>query len=249
MSQPAVRTEAHDGARPSAARDLLTKSVGIIISPVVTLRGVARDPRSLAMMMSVSTITALSAAMFLSTGVGKLAWLDEAMRQADAFGQPVTDAQYALLARMREYAAYLVIAQDLVGIPLVIMALAGIIKAVFAVVPGADATYKQTLAIVAASTVILTLRQLVVLPLNYARESMTSATNLAVLLPMLPGGSVLTRFLGAIDLFAVWWLLVLASGLATLYRRRARPIAVTLFALYGVVALALSLVLVWVGGA
>lgn len=248
MSQPAVHTEAHEGARPSAARGLLARSVGIIVSPVVTLREVARDPRPAAMMMFVSAITALSTAIFLSTDVGKVAWLDEAMRQADAFGQTVSDAQYALLERMREYAAYLVIVQDLVGIPLVIMALAGIIKAVFAVIPGADATYKQTLAIVAASTVILTLRQLVALPLDYASESMRSATNIAVFLPMLPEGSVLARFLGAIDLFAVWWLSVLSSGLATLYRRRARSIAVTLFALYGVLALALSLVLVLVGG-
>lgn len=194
-------------------------------------------------MMFVSAITALSTAMFLGTDVGKLAWLDEAMRQADAFGQKVSDAQYAQLVRMREYAASLVLVQDLVGIPLVIMAFAGISRAVFVVISGTEATYKQTLAVVAASTVILTLRQLVVLPLDYIRESMASATNVGVLLPMLPDGSFLARLLGTIDLFAVWWLLVLAGGLATLNRRRARPIVVTLLALYLVVALALSLVL------
>lgn len=200
-------------------------------------------------MMFVSAITAISTAIFLGTDVGKLAWLDEAMRQADAFGQRISDAQYVQLTRMRESAAYLVLVQDLVGIPLVMMACAGMIRAVLVVISGTDATYKQTLAVVAASTVILTLRQLVVLPLNYLRESMTSATNVGVLLPMLSGGSFLARLLGMIDLFAVWWLLVLASGLATLYRRRARPIVVTLLALYGVVALALSLVLALVGGA
>lgn len=199
-------------------------------------------------MLFVSAITALSTALFLGTDVGKLAWLDEAMRQADAFGQEVSDAQYAQLARMRKYAAYLVLVQDLVGIPLVIMAFAGISRAVLVVISGTDATYKQTLAVVAASTVILALRQLFVLPLNYIRESMTSATNVGVFLPMLPEGSFLARLFGTIDLFAVWWLLVLASGLATLYRRRARPIVVTLFALYLVVALALSLALALVGG-
>jgi hypothetical protein len=221
----------------------------MVVSPVATLSEVARDPRPLGMMIFVSAITALSTAIFLSTDVGKLAWLDEAMRQAEAFGQTISDAQYAQLKRMKEYAAYLVVVQDLVGIPLVIMALAGMVKGAVAVILGAEATYRQSLAVVAASTVILTLRQLVVLPLDYARESMASATNVAVLLPMLPAGSFLARFLGSIDLFAVWWLLVLAIGLATLYRRRARPIAVTLFALYGVVALALSLILGLGGGA
>lgn len=220
-----------------------------MFSPAVTLREVAHDPRPAGMLAFVSVVTALSAAMFLATDVGKLAWLDEAMRQAQVFGLPVTDGQYAQLERMRDYAAYLVLVQDLVGIPLVILAVAGIVKGVFAVMSSTEATFKQTLGVMIASTVILTFRQLCVLPINYLRESMTSATNLAAFLPMLPPTGFLAGLLGAIDVFVVWWLLVLASGLAALYRRSARSIALTFFVLYGAVALGLALTLMFVGGA
>ena len=69
---------------------------------------------------------------------------------------------------------------------------------------------------------------------------MTSATNLAVLLPMLDEKSFLGRLLGMIDLFIIWWLLVLAIGLAVLYRRRTQPIAIALFGVYAVIALVAS---------
>ena len=40
-----------------------------------------------------------------------------------------------------------------------------------------------------------------------------------------------------IDLFIVWWVIVLAIGLGVLYRRRTQPIAITLFGVYTVIAL------------
>ena len=40
---------------------------------------------------------------------------------------------------------------------------------------------------------------------------------------------VLGRLLGMIDLFMIWWLIVLAMGLGVLYRRRTQPIAMALF--------------------
>ena len=57
---------------------------------------------------------------------------------------------------------------------------------------------------------------------------------------MLPEKSFVANFLSAIDVFAVWWVLVLAMGLAVLYRRRTQPIAITLFLLYGVIAIAIA---------
>ena len=77
---------------------------------------------------------------------------------------------------------------------------------------------------------------------------MTSATNLAVLLPMLPEGSFMAKLAGMIDLFVLWWVFVLAIGLGVLYRRRTQPIAVSLFAVYAVIALAVAAVMSRLGG-
>jgi hypothetical protein len=81
---------------------------------------------------------------------------------------------------------------------------------------------------------------LFVMPLNYARESLSSPSNLSVLVPMLDENAFITRLLGSIDLFMVWWTIVLAIGMAVLYRRRTQPILVTFLGVYAVIALGIA---------
>ena len=87
---------------------------------------------------------------------------------------------------------------------------------------GGDATFKQVFAIVAHSGVVLAALSLFTTPLAYARESMSSATNLGVFLPFLDESSFLARLLGSIDLIFIWWMVSLAIGLGVLYRRAHR---------------------------
>jgi hypothetical protein len=56
------------------------------------------------------------------------------------------------------------------------------------------------------------------------------------------------RFLGAIDLFVVWWALVLAIGAAVVYRRPVRTLAVEFTGVYVVLLLLLVIVMVITGG-
>jgi hypothetical protein len=72
---------------------------------------------------------------------------------------------------------------------------------------------------------------------------MASATNLAVLLPMLDEKSFIGRLFGMIDLFWIWWLIVLAIGLGVLYKRRTQPIAFALFGVYAVCIVAIAAVM------
>jgi hypothetical protein len=107
---------------------------------------------------------------------------------------------------------------------------------------------KQVYAVVVHAGVIQALAQLFTGPLNYFRQSMTSATSLSVLLPMLPDGSFAARLAGMIDLFLIWWVVALAIGLAVLFRRRTQPIAISLFAVYAVIALGAAAVMSRLGG-
>ncbi len=59
---------------------------------------------------------------------------------------------------------------------------------------------------------------------------------------MLDDSSFLAKLLGAIDIFIIWQLVVLAIGLAVLYRRRTQPIATSLFVLYAVIAVIIAFV-------
>jgi hypothetical protein len=105
---------------------------------------------------------------------------------------------------------------------------------------GGQATFKQLFSVYVHSTVVSCLAQLFTGPLNYFRGAVSSATNLAVLLPMVDEKSYLGRLFGMVDLFLVWWLVVLAIGLGTLYRRKTGPIAFSLFAVYIVIILAVA---------
>jgi hypothetical protein len=108
---------------------------------------------------------------------------------------------------------------------------------------GGQATFKQLFAVYVHSTAISAVGQLFTGPLNYFRGSMSSATNLAVLLPMIDEHSFIGRLLGMIDLFLIWWLVLLAIGLGVLYRRRTQPIAIGLFGVYAVIILAAAAVM------
>ena len=78
---------------------------------------------------------------------------------------------------------------------------------------------------------------------------MSSATNLSVFFPFLPEGSFLANFLGTIDLFVLWWMLVLAIGLSVLFRRKTASIMMGLGAVYLIIALAIAAIKAAVGNA
>jgi hypothetical protein len=84
--------------------------------------------------------------------------------------------------------------------------------------------------------------------MNYMRQTMSSATNLAVFFPDLAEGSFVASVLGFIDLFWIWYLVVLAIGLAAVYRRRWTSVAGGLFVVYVVMGLAIAAIKAVLGG-
>jgi hypothetical protein len=249
MTQPTVQAPSASAAAPSTPTlGFFGRVVGVIVSPKETFAHIARDPRPFAMLAFVSIVAAVGTAIFFRTEVAQLAWLDAAVRQREAFGAEVDDNTYAAMERIAGYMGYIVPLYALVVGPIVTMIIAGILKAAFAVISGAEATFKQTLGVVAASGVVILVQQCFVLPLNYVRESMTSATSLGAFLPMLAEDSFVARFLGTIDLFIVWWLIVMAIGLGVLFRRSTKTIALALFSIYLIIALGVATVTTMAGG-
>jgi hypothetical protein len=88
--------------------------------------------------------------------------------------------------------------------------------------------------------VITALQTLFVVPLDYARQTLSSPTTLGAFVPFLDENSFLARLLGTIDLFQVWWLITLSIGLGVLYKRRTTPIAISLYTVYFVIILAIA---------
>jgi hypothetical protein len=192
----------------------------------------------LALLVAIATVSSFA---YLSTEGGTWAALDWLIIRLENIGVAVDDARYTQLMSAIPAFRWTTAAAALVGLPLVALGASGAIYAVFRILGNRTARFVQVLAVFVHSAVVLSLQRLLALPLNYVNESLTTPTNLGAMLPMLEETSFLAAFLGGIDLFTVWWLIVLALGLAALYPPPARRIAASLLGGYVVVALTLAL--------
>ena len=102
----------------------------------------------------------------------------------EAFGMTVTDQMYEQMRGRMWFAPYQTAVSVLIFSPIMAVAIAGVLFLVFNVAMGGEATFKQLFAVFVHAGVISALQQLFTGPLNYFRGAVTSATNLAVLLPM-----------------------------------------------------------------
>lgn len=212
---------------------------GIITSPRATYESVVAHPRWFGMLALATVAAAVLVGAFLMTPVGQDAWL--AQMEAQQTGEGAAEAM-KMMEKVAPYVGYITTAVMLVFIPLFYLLCSGVLFAVFNAALGGDASFKQIFTVVVHAAPIGLLGQAFTVPMNYFRGSMTSATNLSVLFPMLDEQSFAAKFAGAIDLFLLWQIFVLAIGLAVLYRRRTQPIATSLFVLYGVIALIIAFV-------
>jgi len=184
----------------------------------------------------------------MQTDVGRQALVDQWERTALAFGRDVDDARYAQFEEMSgNGAAYAAVSAFMSG-PALAFGLAVAIVSVFNGLAGGNARFAQALAVTSHASVILALRQVVAAPLSYVRETLASPTTLTMFFPMLDESSPAARFFGVIDLFVVWWVIVLAIGVAILYRRSARSIALAFIGAYIGLAAILTIVMALSGG-
>jgi hypothetical protein len=238
-----------NAASATGSKGLPARILGVLFSPRATYADVAARPRVVGVFAVVLAVIVSATFVFLSTDIGQQASLDNQIRQMEAFGRPVSDAQYQRMEQTAPYSRYFAAAFQLVLTPIMALIVAGIVYAVFNAALGGDATFKQVYAIVAHSGVILIVQALFSLPLAYARATMSSATNLAVFFPFLDDNTFAARLLGSIDLFLVWWFISLAIGLGVLYRRRTGPVATTLLVVYASIGLIIAAIKTATSGA
>jgi hypothetical protein len=195
-----------------------------------------------------AVVTATSQALLLQTEVGQVALVDQWERTALAFGQPVDDARYADLQALSGKGPLYGVATALAGGPLLTLVLATVIALVFRPKGDRAVSYSQVLAVVAHASVILALRQLVSAPVSYAREATGGATSLGLWFPALDAASFAGRFVGALDVFVLWWVVLLAIGVGILYGRQARSLAAAFLGVYAGLALLLAVTMTALGG-
>jgi hypothetical protein len=227
------------GPPTAPAKSLPARFLGILFAPRATYAEVAARPRWLGIFLTVFLLSAAASVALLSTEVGRNAVIDQ-MTSRESFGRPMTQAQIDRVETFAPYFVYITPAFQLLGLAVIGLVVAGISFAVFNAMLGGDATFKQVFAVVCHSGAVLAALSFFTTPLAYVRESLSSATNLAVFLPFLDDSSFLARMLGSIDLIFIWWILSLAIGLGVLYRKRTAPIAITMLAVYAAIGVIIA---------
>ena len=222
-------------AGSGADRGVLRRAIGVIVSPGETFAEVARNPRPAGVLFLACLVIAVATGAPQLTERGRVAILDLQVQQIERFtGQPVNDEMYAQLENQSRYGAYLTAGQTFVMMPVVSIVVAGILWVVFSAVLGGAAPFKSVLAVVTHSQIIAALGAVAAVPIQYVQgiQSMAGPFNLGALAPMLDPQGFLAMFLGAISVFAIWQLIVVAIGLGALYRRRTSGIAIGLVAAF-----------------
>ncbi len=215
----------------------MRRVIGVLWHPRRTMNDVVARPTFAAAWVIVLALLAICAFVLLSTAVGRQALVDERVRVIEALGGRVDDAAYAAWQANPPWLVYLTSGGRLLLTPAITLLVAAGLMAL-AALDGVTIRYGVALAITVHASVVLALQQVVATPLHYVRESLTSPTNIAGLLPMLDEGSLPARWLGSIDGFGLWWVWLLAVGLAAATGRPARRYVARLLVAYvGVAAI------------
>jgi hypothetical protein len=230
------------------AESLPARIAGVIRSPRELFSRVIARPKWADVMALTFAVSLACGVVFMLTDVGRQALVDQLERTALAFGQDVDDTQYARFQEVSRNGVAYAALRALAAGPVLACGAAAVIFGFFTAAGRGEATYRQVLAVTVHAGVILMLRQVVAAPINYLRETLASPATMGTFVPMLDEASAGARFLGAIDLFVVWWLFVLAVGVAVLYRRNARTTAAAFVGAYVGFAVLLSIAMVVSGG-
>jgi hypothetical protein len=223
------------------------RAFAIIVSPRAAFEAIAQSPRWVGILVATFLVSAGSTAAVLSTDVGQLALVDQWERTASAFGRDLNDAEYAQLSDASEnWLGWAVMTACASG-PLLVLGVSIVLFLSFRRA-ARTVTFAQVVAVVAHAGVILALRQLVAAPVAYAHETLANPVTLGLFFGTLDEASSLARFFGIVDLFVVWWVFVLAIGIAVLYQRPARRLAGVFVGAYVTLALVLAAVMAAAGG-
>ncbi|HYE87924.1 MAG TPA: YIP1 family protein [Vicinamibacterales bacterium] len=191
----------------------MSRVTGVLWHPRSTMAEVVRRPAFITTWVVVLLAVLACGGLLLSTPVGRQALVDERVRVTEALGDRVDDAEYARLQARPPLLTYWTSGGRFLVTPelTLLVALGLMLLARF---DGVQMTYVTALAIAVHATVVLALQQILATPVHYLYESLTSPFNVASILGVFDEGTWAARLFGTIDVFGVWWMWLMAVGLA-----------------------------------
>jgi hypothetical protein len=227
---------------------VIRRVAGIIVRPRAILAELVTRPAWMATWVFILIVWSAIGCWLLSTDIGQQALVDERVRVVETFGGRVSAQAYDAMLTSPPWSVYVTSGGRVLLTPVATLAAAVGIW-VIARRDGTHARFAQALSIAVHTSVVLLVGQLVATPLHYARESLTSPLNLAAVLPLMEEGTFQARLFGTLDLFALWWAGLLASGTAALTGRRAGRYLTAILVGYVAVAAGVAALIAIMGGA
>jgi hypothetical protein len=207
---------------------LWTRIVGVLTSPTATFTNVVAAPRPVGVLLIVALVIGISSALPQFTEKGQQAAIATQVKAAAQRGSPMDDAALGRLQKFAPYFPYFVMATMLIFLPVMSLFFAAIYWALFNVVLGGTAMFKQALAVVTHSQVATALGVILTVPFLFKdAANFAGPFSLNALAPMAEQGSHLARFLSRISVFSLWSAVLVAIGLGILYRRKIGGILIT----------------------
>ena len=223
------------------ASGLLARLTGMVVGPrrAMAVAAGAGAGAVASTWLTVLAVWLAAAAWLLALPVGRQAVVDERVRVVEALGGAVDDATYQSWQASPPWATYFTSGGRALLLPVTTVAVAtGLFLWTRRHAPAVR--YLAALSVAVHASAVLALQQVLATPLHILRESLTSPFNLSALLPLFDEGSLAARILGTIELFGLWWALLLALGAAALTGRRAREYAGPMLGTYLGIAAAVA---------
>lgn len=210
MSSIEAHAPVHPEAEAAAPGSLGRRILDTFVSPGELFSRLGPTPPWLDVLMVAAVVTTLAMILVPSevwVASSREAWnnLEPAQRKA------MTPEAMARIARITGPIGVFI------GTFITAFIMAGLLKLVFGVMMGGEATFAQYRGVVSHAALISALGIAVTLPIWIVTGDMNTQLSAALLAPDLPKG-VVRSLLQALSVFTIWWLAVVALGVAAVNR-------------------------------
>jgi hypothetical protein len=218
------------------AKSPIERMIGVFVSPEATMQDIAARPSWVLPLIIIMVVSGLSG-FFLQDAI--LQTQLEAMEQRNMSAEQIEQAR-STMEKVIPYTAPLL---PLIFTPLMYLIIAGVLMLAGNVILGGETKFSTLFATTCWSGMISILGSLITVPIMLKRQVMESATSLSTLLSPDSKDTFLYNLFSQIDLFWIWWVVVIGFGFAAAYKfstRKAMATVFTLWAIYVVIAVALK---------
>lgn len=220
-----MNTSGSSAVAMAAPKGTVERIIGIFTAPRATMEDIAARP-SWVVPLILIVLASGAAGFFLKDVI-----VDNTISQMREKNPDIPAEQLETTAKWTRLSSYVM---PVIFTPLFYVILAAIFLFIGNTILGGEAKFKTVFSMVCWSGIVTLIGSAVNIPVMISRGVMESAASLASLLPPDDNKTVLYYILSQIDLFTIWWLVVLGFGMAAVYRFSTNKGMIAVFGLWGV---------------